>query len=159
MLLDRPARRGGEDRKEGRQENQRHADPVDAEQIVDVEGRDPRLIDHRLHSGLTDGELPRAARSEDRRHRHPEREDEDNDRRRQADPADRVVLATGDQRQRQNPGDDRRQEEDERQGPEGRLRHGQDRCDSHGALVRRGTVGGAGGRAGLGSAGKRRMKQ
>ena len=124
VLRDRPAGGTGEHREEGGEHHQRHADAVHAQQIVDVEGRDPGPLDHVLHRRLADGELAGAGRAEERRPRHPEGEHEDHDGGAQGDPADRLLAGLGDDRQREHGSHERGQEHDQRQGPEGGLRQG-----------------------------------
>ena len=114
VLRDRPTRRTCQHREEGGQHDQRHTDPVDAEQIVDVEGWDPRLLHHALHAGLADSELRGANGPEERRPRHPEREHKNHHRGGERHPADQLFAALGNDRQREHRGDERRQKHDHR---------------------------------------------
>ena len=129
VLRDRPARGAGEHREERGQEHQRHADAVDAEQVLDAEGRNPRLLHHGLHARLADRELrgPRGTEAEGGEEtgpRHPERQHEGDRGGRERDPADRLLARLGNDRQRQQGRDEGRQEDDQREWPQGGLRQG-----------------------------------
>jgi len=124
VLRDRPAGGTGEHREERGEHHERHADAVHTEQVLDVEGRNPRLLHHRLHARLAHGELGRANRPEECRPRHPQREHEYDHRGGERDPANRLLASFRDDRQRKHRGNEGRQEDDRRQGPEGGLREG-----------------------------------
>ena len=138
VLGDRPARGRGQHRQERGQHDQREADAVNSQQVFDAEGLDPGQFDDRLHRRITEPELRRPRRPEERRNGHPQRQHEHNGGGDQRGPADEVLASLRHDRQRQKRRHEGGQEDDGRQGPEGGL---DERISGRHGKVRQGIVG------------------